>query len=100
MVRRRRILAMPQAALAAAQGLPDLTGHWVGFAALAVFAAAYALVISEEATHLRKSKPMVVAAGLLWIMIGVVYSGRGLSREAVELPCAMSFSNMPSCCSS
>jgi hypothetical protein len=41
--------------------LPDLTGHWVGFAALAIFAAAYALVIAEEAIDLRKSKPVVVA---------------------------------------
>ena len=44
---------------------PNLTGHWVGFAALALFAAAYVLVIAEEAIHLRKSKPVVVAAGLM-----------------------------------
>ncbi len=54
---------------------PDLTGHWVGFAALAIFALAYALVISEEAIHLRKSKPVVVAAGLLWAMIALVHPG-------------------------
>ncbi len=75
-------LTMPRTVFAASENLPDLTGEWVGFAALAVFLAAYALVISEEATHLRKSKPMVIAAGILWIMIGIVYSGRGLSREA------------------
>jgi Na+/H+ antiporter NhaD/arsenite permease-like protein len=78
------ILTMPQAALAASGGLPDLTGEWVGFAALAVFVVAYALVISEETTHLRKSKPMVIAAGVLWMLIGAVYSGRGLSREAAS----------------
>ncbi|MGH6841998.1 MAG: sodium:proton antiporter NhaD, partial [Methylocella sp.] len=61
--------------------LPDLTGHWVGFAALAIFAVAYALVMTEEVSHLRKSKPVVVAAGILWIMIAFVYSGLGLSRE-------------------
>lgn len=44
---------------------PNLTGHWVGFAALALFAAAYVLVIAEEAIHLRKSKPVVIAAGLM-----------------------------------
>jgi Na+/H+ antiporter NhaD/arsenite permease-like protein len=54
---------------------PDLTGHWVGFAALAIFALAYALVISEEAIHLRKSKPVVVAAGLMWVMIALVHPG-------------------------
>jgi len=59
----------------------DLSGHWVGFAALAIFAAAYALVISEEVIHLRKSKPVVVAAGLLWTMIAIVYTGLGRSQE-------------------
>src|SRR5262245_51632253 len=76
-------LITSQTAFAAPQGTPDLAGSWVGFASLAVFAAAYARVISEEATNLRKSKPMVVAAGILWIMIGVVYSGLGLGHEAV-----------------
>ncbi len=59
----------------------DLSDHWVGFAALAIFAAAYALVISEEAIHLRKSKPVVIAAGLLWTMIAFVYLGSGRSNE-------------------
>src|SRR5437764_14688904 len=60
---------------------PDLTGHWVGFAALAMFAAAYVLVIAEEAIHLRKSKPVVVAAGLIWTMIALVYARLGLAHE-------------------
>ena len=63
--------------------LPDLTGHWAGFAALAIFAAAYALVIAEEAIDLRKSKPVVVAAGLLWVIVAVVYTRLGLS-DALE----------------
>jgi Na+/H+ antiporter NhaD/arsenite permease-like protein len=63
--------------------LPDLTGHWVGFSALAIFAAAYALVIAEEAIDLRKSKPVVVAAGLLWVIIALVYGRLGVS-EALE----------------
>src|SRR6266480_2561161 len=76
------ILTSPQTAFADSADLPDLTGHWVGFAALGVFAVAYALVISEEVTNLPKSKPMVVAAGVLWTMIGIVYQGLGLPREA------------------
>ena len=63
---------------------PDLTGHGVGIAALAVFAIAYALVITEEATHLRKSKPVVVAAGILWVMVAWAYGRLGLSA-AVEM---------------
>jgi NhaD family Na+/H+ antiporter len=60
---------------------PDLIGHWVGFAALAIFAAAYVLVIAEESTRLRKSKPMVVAAGLLWTLLAIVYAKAGRPQE-------------------
>lgn len=75
------VLTVPQAACAAAATLPDLTRNWVGIAGLAVFAVAYALVMTEEVTDLRKSKPVVVAAGILWMLIAFVYSGLGLSQE-------------------
>ena len=54
--------------------LLDLTGHWVGFAALAIFFIAYALVIAEEHIHMRKSKPVIVAAGLIWGLIALICS--------------------------
>jgi Na+/H+ antiporter NhaD/arsenite permease-like protein len=57
---------------------PDLTGHWVGFAALAIFAAAYALVIGEEALKLRKSQPMVIAAGLMWTIVAAAHAWLGV----------------------
>jgi len=47
----------------------DLTGHWVGVVALLIFVLAYLLVIVEEFTHLRKSKPVILAAGLIWAII-------------------------------
>ncbi len=49
----------------------DLTGHWFGLASLAIFVLAYVLVVVEEATEMRKSKPMMVAAGLIWALIGL-----------------------------
>src|SRR6187200_279901 len=67
---------------AAATALPDLTTHWVGFASLVIFAIAYILVIAEEAIHLRKSKPVIIAAGILWIMIAAVYATLGLPDQA------------------
>ena len=70
--------------LSVAAGRPDLTVHWVGFAALAIFAVAYVLVVSEEAIRLHKSKPVVVAAGVLWIMIAAVYADLGISQEAED----------------
>jgi Na+/H+ antiporter NhaD/arsenite permease-like protein len=75
------IAVAPGAAFAASSPPLDLTGSWVGIAALAIFIIAYALVISEETTHLRKSKPVVVAAGLLWVMIAIPYASHGLSDQ-------------------
>ena len=53
----------------------DLTGHWVGAVALLIFALAYLLVIVEEFTHLRKSKPVILAAGIIWILTALAYAG-------------------------
>ncbi|WP_026309316.1 sodium:proton antiporter NhaD [Kangiella aquimarina] len=64
--------------------LLDLTGHWVGFLAIAIFVLAYSLVIFEEKIHLRKSKPILVAAGLIWLVIGIVYHQHGMSQLAEE----------------
>lgn len=55
----------------------DLTNHWVGYTALAIFILAYAAVIVEEHIHLLKSKPVMVAAGLIWILIAVIYVLQG-----------------------
>ncbi len=48
----------------------DLVGTWVSWAVLLVFVIAYALVVIEEKLHLRKSKPVLIGAGLIWAMIG------------------------------
>ena len=85
--------------LSVAAGQPDLTVHWVGFASLAIFAVAYALVISEEAIRLHKSKPVVVAAGVLWIMIAAVNASFGVSQE-VGTALRHILLNMQSCSSS
>lgn len=60
----------------------DLTGHIIGITALIIFIIAYALVMLEELTHLRKSKPVILAAGAIWAMIGFVYSQQGMSHIA------------------
>jgi Na+/H+ antiporter NhaD/arsenite permease-like protein len=62
----------------------DLTQHWAGFTALVLFVIAYVLVIFEEVTHMRKSKPVLVAAGLIWALIGIAYAQAGLSDTAHE----------------
>ena len=67
--------AVPGAAL-------DLTGTWLGMTALVVFIAAYVLIISEETIRLRKSKPIMVAAGLIWLLVGIAYIQLGDTHGA------------------
>ena len=55
----------------------DLTSHWIGYTAIAIFVLAYTLVILEEQLHLRKSKPVLVAAGIIWLIIGWIYTQNG-----------------------
>jgi Na+/H+ antiporter NhaD/arsenite permease-like protein len=43
-----------------------LTSHPVGWIALALFALAYLAVIFEERLHIAKSKPVMLAAALIW----------------------------------
>ncbi len=52
----------------------DLTTHWVGYAAIIIFTFAYILVIAEEFTHLRKSKPVLLSAGLIWALVAFQYA--------------------------
>ncbi len=60
----------------------DLTGHWVGIFSICVFVLAYALVMAEEFTHLRKSKPVIIAAGIIWAAIAWVMAARGDTHSA------------------
>lgn len=62
----------------------DLTGHWTGIAALAVFVLAYALVMGEEVLHLRKSKPVVLSAGIIWILVAWAYAQVGDTETAAR----------------
>ena len=60
----------------------DLTNHLAGFLAIAIFVVAYALVMAEESIHLPKSKPVLIAAGLIWLIIAVSYQGTGKEQLA------------------
>ena len=62
----------------------NLTTHTVGIAALLIFALAYGLVMAEEFTHLRKSKPVVLAAGILWGMVAIIYAQHDMPHAAEQ----------------
>ena len=50
----------------------DLLNHPVGIISIVLFIIAYAFVMTEEVTHLRKSKPVLFVAGIIWAMIAWV----------------------------
>jgi Na+/H+ antiporter NhaD/arsenite permease-like protein len=62
----------------------DLTATTYGVIALIVFVLAYALVIGEEFLHLRKSKPVIIAAGIIWVLVGIAYVNAGDQHTAGE----------------
>ena len=62
----------------------ELLNHPVGIASLILFVIAYAFVMTEEVKHLRKSKPVLFAAGVIWAMIDGVGVKRGHSDHVEE----------------
>ncbi len=60
----------------------NLTSHWIGYLSLVIFVLAYIFVMLEEVTHMRKSKPVLLAAGIIWGMIGLVYASNGIDHAA------------------
>lgn len=59
----------------------NLTKHWAGYLALLLFSLAYFFAMIEEVTELRKSKPMVFAASLIWVGIAIVYANQGMTEQ-------------------
>ena len=52
----------------------DLTTSPIGFFSLILFVIAYFFVMAEEFTHLRKSKPVILAAGIIWVLVALAYT--------------------------
>ncbi len=74
------LTSLPQDVLAAEHiEHMNLTGHWVGLLSIGLFVFAYILVMAEEFSHLRKSKPVIICAGLIWGLIAWVYTSHGLN---------------------
>lgn len=68
----------PALAMEAADRI-DLTRHPIGYLSLLIFFVAYGFVAVEKAIQLRKSKPVMLAAGLIWALLGVAYAMHGKS---------------------
>ena len=62
----------------------DLTHSWVGYFSIVVIAVAYVAAMFEDMTFLRKSKPMLFGASLIWLAILMIYKSQGDTSLAVQ----------------
>ena len=64
----------------AAEDLLRVTTHPVAWVCVFIFVAAYIAVMAEEKIHLRKSKPVIFAAGVIWALIAWLAKEQGVSH--------------------
>ena len=83
------LLLVPQISLASASGGAaenlGLTGSFLGILALMIFVFAYSLVMAEEFIHLRKSKPVIFAAGMIWVIVAYLIGQSDLDPHTLEI---------------
>ncbi|AAU91669.1 sodium:proton antiporter NhaD [Methylococcus capsulatus] len=77
-------LGLPGLALAEETRNLDLTATHRGLYCVLIFIVAYAFVMTEEFTHLRKSKPVILAAGIIWAQVAYMASTAGVAAEEVH----------------
>ncbi len=70
-------LFMPITSFASDAAHLDLTNSAIGYICLFVFVIAYILIIMEEQIHLRKSKPILIASSIIWVLIAFAYQQHG-----------------------
>ena len=62
----------------------ELLNHPISIISVLIFVIAYGLVVTEEVTHLRKSKPVLFAAGMIWAMIAWVGAKNDFSHSVED----------------
>lgn len=62
----------------------NMTASLAGFVALGIFILAYSLVMAEEFIHLRKSKPVILAAGLIWAIVAILVKQSDLDPQFLK----------------
>ncbi len=78
------LLALPELASAEELDVLGLTGTQRGLYCVLIFIISYAFVMTEEFTHLRKSKPVILAAGIIWAQVAYMASTNGVPAETVH----------------
>jgi Na+/H+ antiporter NhaD/arsenite permease-like protein len=78
------LLFLPEIASAEESATLGLTGTQRGLYCVLIFIISYAFVMTEEFTHLRKSKPVILAAGIIWAHVAYLASSNGVPAEQVH----------------
>lgn len=58
--------------------------HPAAIACLIVFILSYIVVLFEEQTHLRKSKPVMLGAGIIWVIIGFLAPSYNVDHDQIR----------------
>lgn len=66
------LLSLLGTAPAWAAGSLQMIGDPLAITAVVLFVVAYGFVIAEEFIHMRKSKPVILAAGAIWVLVALV----------------------------
>jgi len=80
-------LFLPLEALASSESgshTLGLTGESLGIISLVIFIVAYIFVMTEEFSHLRKSKPVILGAATIWPLISIMSAHHGVTTEELH----------------
>lgn len=64
--------------------ITTMTDTWLASLCIIIFVLSYLFVLTEEYSHLRKSKPVMLGAGLIWVIVGIISLQKGLSKEELH----------------
>lgn len=78
------LLFLPEMAMAEEFKNLGLTGTERGIYTVLIFLVAYGFVMAEEFTHLRKSKPVIFAAAVIWAHVAILAQEAGVPGEELH----------------
>lgn len=78
------LLLLPELAMAAEIGNLGMTGTERGIYTVLIFIVAYGFVMAEEFTGLRKSKPVILVAGIIWGHAAILASEAGVPVDEMH----------------
>ncbi len=80
------VFALPAIAATGAKEVnhPSMIDNPWAIGALVVFFFSYLAVLFEEQTHLRKSKPVMLGAGLIWVFIAIIAPSYGIDKQTIH----------------